>query len=739
MIAEEFKDERGYTQSVVRGIAVWLMGGIIFWMTEIAMVMLKIPGSWDYRLPMLDALALAVRPGGAALAALLYMAAATAGGFLASSVAHALFGGGKRTSADLFTATAFLVFNLLCFGGLWLNIKYQPPLFTFRSLAVSSVFILACLVFGRLSFLWLARRGEASFIPLYAALCFSINFLMFAELIIVNRFPGGLRNPKGMGAAAGVLVAFPALLYMLSKSRLLGSRDTVTPKPGVPERVIFPAALALAVLSAAVTAASGGGAGRTPGDHGLTAGEKPNVVFIVMDTARDDRLSCYGHTRDTTPNIDSIAREGVIYRNAYAPSSWTYPSHASMFTGMFAAEHKDGNDAIYLPDGVTTIAEILRESGYRTFAYSNNPWVSIYTGLHQGFDNFEEGWRESKPEKYFYAQVWMELKKHARRNILARRVPDHGAAMTNSYVFEWTEKNRRDPFFIFINYMEPHLPYALPADYKSKYLPQEAAEADIGKYRPGNLNIGEFVLRKERSLFELSVLNALYDAEMNYLDMRIGELYSYLDRQGVIENTLLIITSDHGENLGDHGLLGHAYGLWDTLLRVPLIIRYPGGFGPGLVIENGVQLTDLFYTILEAAGVEPSSSAAVPGMSLMERHSRNVYQEVMFAEQKRPKHALSAAIRSGIDVEQVDKDRWCVISDGYKYVRTSRDDEELYDLNADPGELSNVLSEKPGAGARMREKLASLREKLKPSETEGRGRRMDGETRERLKSLGYIN
>ena len=291
---------------------------------------------------------------------------------------------------------------------------------------------------------------------------------------------------------------------------------------------------------------------------------------------------------------------------------------------------------------------------------------------------------------------------------------------------------------MFINYMEPHLPYNPPPPYNMLYMPKYIISDDIKDLSPEVQDIRNLILKKQRSQKELAVIKALYDGEINYLDKRIGELYNQIRELKIIDNTLLIITSDHGENLGDHGMVGHAFGLFNTLLEVPLIIRYPKNFKPGLVINKYVQTTDIFYTVLDAAGLELNFSNFNISKSLIRRIKYNDYQDLLISEHDKPTHILRWAAIQKINADHINKDFKTIIFNGYKYVQSSKGEEELYNLDNDPNEINDILSLHPEIALFLRNKQSELDRKVDAIEFSEKIPEMDEATRKKLRSLGYI-
>jgi len=426
---------------------------------------------------------------------------------------------------------------------------------------------------------------------------------------------------------------------------------------------------------------------------------KPNILWIVMDTARADHVSCYGYHRRTTPNIDRIASEGVLFEKAFATAPWTLPSHASMFTGTFPA--RNGTDAEHLRlDGrFHTVAEVLRSQGYRTHAYTNN--VVVGSSLAQGFDIYERTNKGLDPK--VGPELVDSLKiNEARRYLEEFLLMDDGAYGTNKVAKGWIAEAHQDgePFFVFINYMEPHRSYGrIPAPYDTLYLDENVDRATVRELANGvrnkntrNYNAGTVQINAE----EFGILRALYDGEISYLDFRIGQLYNYLRELEVLDNTILIMTSDHGENFGEHGLMGHQLCVYDTLLHVPLIIRHPRSFKAGLRLDKQVQLIDIFPTILDITGIEWEGRKELQGHSLIEGTRQDI-PRLVIAE-----HGIwygvldtSRKLNPGLDLTAYARRLKAVRTEQSKYIWASDGKDELYDIDRDPHELNNLIDTYP--------------------------------------------
>jgi arylsulfatase A-like enzyme len=296
-----------------------------------------------------------------------------------------------------------------------------------------------------------------------------------------------------------------------------------------------------------------------------------------MDTTRGDRCSVNGYDRETTPRLEKLASEGLTFRNAWCPAGWTGPSHASLFTGLRPDRHGyfQGNRE-FLDDRAVTLAERMRNLGYRTACFSNNPNVSEEFGLTQGFQ---------KVVPLFDAPPPIEPP----------------SVRTHEQALEWVRETRKSgaPFFLFINDIEPHLPYTPPVEFARRFISPDLAPETVSAAR--NLqseqwfshNLGIKPVPPE----QIRALSDLYDAEIAFLDQEVGRLADALRGEGLFDEMLFIVTSDHGEYLGEHGMLSHEFGLYRSLRYVPLVIRLPGVARAGEVSDQVVRLEDVYATI----------------------------------------------------------------------------------------------------------------------------------------------
>jgi arylsulfatase A-like enzyme len=330
-------------------------------------------------------------------------------------------------------------------------------------------------------------------------------------------------------------------------------------------------------------------------------GDAPNVIVIVVDTLRADHLSSYGYERETSPFMDSLAAEGVRFENAISPSSWTQPSHASMLTGRYTYEHQA--EILPLDDTYPTIGEVLQSQGYRTGAFSANTlFFTRRQGFGRGFLRFEDNY-QTPPDAILNSSLYGYLFDYygLRKALNYEGVPTRRLASDiNESALDWVGADSK-PFFLFINYFDAHDPYTPPEPYRSLY-----------GQAPGGL-INGFVERYHPELTPAQLQSEIdaYDGSINYVDDQIQALFAELESRGLLENSIVIVTADHGESLGEHGLLQHSASLYRQEIHVPLIV-WGAGVPAGVVIDTPVSTTGLPSTILELIDANDGSFPSPP-------------------------------------------------------------------------------------------------------------------------------
>ncbi len=452
----------------------------------------------------------------------------------------------------------------------------------------------------------------------------------------------------------------------------------------------------------------------------------PNVLVLLVDTLRADHLSCYGYEQKTSPRLDAFADQSIRFNQAYAQATWTRPSVASLMTSLYPASHRTNKLEVRIPESLTTMAEMFAAGGYETAGFSANRNVSRIFGFAQGFHSF---WSRGSEERNTMLRFTVMDKV---RDLFAKRTgqgrkksatPETRADILNQEVLRWADARKAGaPWFAYVQYIDPHGPYAPPQEFLDELgVPLVAKEVlrsigDVGKEPPW-----PFGSRDPVDPDLLAQVIRLYDAEIQYCDREIGRLLDALEQRGLLENTWIVITSDHGEEFFEHQQFGHGQSGFDELARIPLLVSGPG-LKPG-ISNQPVELVDLLPTMAVWAG--QSISFPVHGSPI---------PSLLGAAETPGKSAFLQNIKG----HRLD----AMIQDGYKIVRVLYQEEErwlLYDLGSDPGETKNLAATQP-------DRLASLQAALRMSVTVAAQLRVDqidtvaiqGDVRQDLYSLGYI-
>jgi len=441
--------------------------------------------------------------------------------------------------------------------------------------------------------------------------------------------------------------------------------------------------------------------------------ERPNILLIVLDAARADRLSCNGYHRQTTPHLDRFAEGGTVFERAYANGNITFPSHTSMFTGIHPYFTKAASNFSIYDGKYPTLAQILGAQGYTTIGISNNSMLSPQKGVHRGFQTYHTLW--TKPGRSSSGVAGLARRLLARDNRLVRKLrapsrwlyrklrlyksdpkryehQDKGASEILPIIIQELEEQRKqgNNVFLFANLLEAHGPFWHPLPYRHRYfegpIPKRVLDA---WYRPYDFVEGKFPF----SPHDKEVLDALYDAGLNYLDDQLVPLWKYLEDSGMLDETMVIVTSDHGNSLGERGLISTGTSTFEEVVRVPLIIRYPKRFKAGRREERLVQLTDLFPTILAATDTP------------LERSVFNYQGEDLAYDpfQQSDREFLVVDDPPITFPERLKKypkllDKWnhierAIITDEYKFVWSSSGRHRLHAIKEDPLEENNLYSQ----------------------------------------------
>lgn len=446
-------------------------------------------------------------------------------------------------------------------------------------------------------------------------------------------------------------------------------------------------------------------------------GRPPNLLLVVLDTARADAVSAAGAVPGATPVLDRLASEGVVYSRARSTSAWTVPAHGSLFTGLFPSRHGAHHEHPLLGNEQATLAELLAPT-HDTAGFSENPHIGFAKGFAQGFGRFEETWR--------------------------RQSGPADVAPTDERALAWLAARQGSrPFFLFVNFMAPHLPYAPPAPWQERFLPPEATPETVERLRRFDEWGARLVMtgRLQLAPAELAVLRALYQAEVAFADARLGRLVEALEAAGELDRTLVVVVGDHGENIGDHGLMEHQFCLYDSLLRVPLVLRLPGVFAGGERRQVPVQLTDLVPTVFDVVGRAAAGRPAVEGTSLL---AGPPPQRPQIAEYMRPEAQRwrFERVAPEFDFAPFGRRLAAVVVGERKLIAGEDGRRELYDLAADPRESHDLAGGEPETVERLAALLAAWQAGAAVLPGGGGGAPeplLDEESRRALRALGYLD
>jgi arylsulfatase A-like enzyme/Tfp pilus assembly protein PilF len=403
------------------------------------------------------------------------------------------------------------------------------------------------------------------------------------------------------------------------------------------------------------------------------AADPPSVVLITIDTVRADRMGFLGSTRGLTPQLDTLARQGVVFEHSYSQAPLTPVSHATILTGTYPRFHGVRDFGARLPDSVPYLAAIFRARGYRTAAFVSSiildPQNGFAPGFERGFDVYDAGFHRGK-------------RGEPRNGSIQRRGEE-----TVTHALAWLQKNRQGPVFLWVHMWDAHDPYDPPAPFKERFA------------------------------------NAPYDACIAYVDATVGKLLAALRSAGIYENSLIAVMSDHGESLGEHGENTHGVFLYDSTIRVPLVIKFPKArFGKERVAARA-NLADVAPTVLDA--VQVPIPAAMQGESLLPLiGAKEVPDRVSFAENEYPHRGFGWSALEALRTED------------YLFVKAPQP--ELYDQLEDPAEKVNLYDKNKLAAVRMAIQLDRLGKRVGANAPETSATSLDPQSVEKLRALGYM-
>ena len=498
----------------------------------------------------------------------------------------------------------------------------------------------------------------------------------------------------------------------------------------------------------------------------------PSLVIIVFDAARAQNFGCYGYNLETTPFLSSLTEKAAVYNNAICSSYWTLPSFASLFTGTYVSRHGLIMDGHRLGSDLITMAEFLSGRGYDTAAFCHNPYVSDYTGLERGFNYFEKniyrkydkiigqfnkiikaassgkGSASSLQRTKNKTDAEGSSNNYDRKQWLKKCFIDKGAADMNRRALDWLRNriNHDRPFFLILLYGETHAPYCPPLPYRIKFLrghgpvtrPLRKINQERTPFNTGRITMNEM---------DIAGLKALYDGSIAYSDHCVKRFYKELERMGILDNTIFAVTADHGDNLGEHGLLSHVHCLYDTLVRIPLIIQWPRGTGLFGTQDYIVQNIDIFPTMAGILGDEDRLNDQIEGKSLLSGRGKD-REDYAVSELLKPFGPDAMPYRE--ELQKYDRRLIAVRSRKYKFIWSSRGDHELYNIANDPNEGNNLFGSRGEAdhsdavrslieySNSWVDRSNVLYEKLKDEIETQNAPGVDEDIKSKLKQLGYF-
>lgn len=475
---------------------------------------------------------------------------------------------------------------------------------------------------------------------------------------------------------------------------------------------------------------------------------RPNILWVVWDTVRADHLSLYGYQHPTTPKLEEWSKQARVFENVISTASTTVPSHAAMFTGLLPNEHGANDIHRWLDEGHHSVAERLSEVGYQTFLWAANPHIAMEENFQQGFDVEFHPWDPATRKEAISIVTKKAVGDRSARNVAGLKetievrpwATKAAGELAERGLLTWLRKRDEDrPWFAFVNYMEAHRPLIPSREARLKMMNEEDASLSYVIDRSW-VPMWSYVFGlRDYTPKQLKIMSSTYDATLTELDLLFSNLLTSLEEQGVLDNTVIILTADHGEHLGEHHMLDHQYSLYRPLINVPLVIHYPKRFAAGRD-TNPVMNFDLFPTVLELAGVDSkidgnreSSAKSLlhpdPNRQRMSQYP-SVFTDPIPAVQKHFPNWDPTPFRNLLYALQEGR---------YKILCGKPSGPELYDVEIDPGEIMDQTKYDPDRVAAMSQSLhdfLSATHAYQGSDAEAA--ELSPEHRQRLEALGYL-
>ena len=426
------------------------------------------------------------------------------------------------------------------------------------------------------------------------------------------------------------------------------------------------------------------------------SGKRPNILLMVADTQRAANLHCYGHDKPTSPTWDAVAAEGVLCEQNISPGIWSLPGYASMMTGVHVYTHRGDGDHEYVNRELPTIAEVLSRAGYQTCGIMSNAWGSGVVGLERGFEVYvDRGMHGANAPGGAWTVPPMEAK--------------GGAALNIETVEKWLDDRDTDrPFFLFTIFADPHATYHPPEQTMREFMMSGVSEEELQSVLKRQNVIRVVAEQVKFSPREWQILHCLNDAEVRTCDGKFAKVLDALKRRGLYDDTVIILTSDHGDVMGDRPpWWGHLGEICDSLIHVPLIVRHPDLFGQGERIKGITQTLDVFATMCEIAGVDVPVPADGQSRSLVAAAKGERLRDFALAEAFKPVQLMERVLRDAPDFDVRRYNRslkaWRSVTEKYVYATDGRD--EYYDLTADPAQHHNLIETHGARANELREQM----------------------------------
>jgi arylsulfatase A-like enzyme len=459
----------------------------------------------------------------------------------------------------------------------------------------------------------------------------------------------------------------------------------------------------------------------------------PDVVVVVLDTVRADHVSAYGYGRATTPALDALAEEGALFMDAMSPSTWSLPSHASLFTGQFPSTHKAVTERMALDAETPTLASVLAQNGYQTGCFSGNPHISDSFGLTRGFAYADEAWKDGEGAQglvlAFQIMGWFGYGSD-----------DKGGRSVVGHFSDWFAERPEDapPAFAFLNFLEAHFPFhQVPEAALRQFTDLPTSELQRYGALAFRAQVGERLSAAELEATRGPTLD-MYDAGVRHSDDLLLGVVDAIRAHGDLDNTVLVVLSDHGEMIGEHGNFGHGVSLYDEDLRVPLLIRFPPAIPAGARVAQPVSTVGVYATVMELAHLTPPGGQP-PGSLLPALDGQPTGMPLIaerFGEFDKTEATDDPMIQRRL--------RYRVYRSGdWKLAQRSDGRSFLYDLGSDPGETTDLSSTHAEKRAEIEGELADWTATLglppldAPLDAVAMPE-MDPAAQERLRALGYI-